>query len=105
LERQGTVDVQKIPLTTIDHLVKELNLDRVDYIKMDIEGSEPRALEGAQETLKKFKPRISVTTYHEPDHPKLIPEIIKKARPDYTIECGPCSEAGNAIRPDVLYFR
>ena len=105
LHREGTVDVAQIPLTTIDHLVRDLKLERVDYIKMDIEGSEPKALEGAQETLKKFKPRISVTTYHEADHPRLIPEIIKRARPDYTIECGPCSEAGHTLRPDVLYFR
>jgi FkbM family methyltransferase len=105
LQREGSVDVLKVPLTTIDLLVSELKLDRVDYIKMDIEGSEPKALEGAQETLKKFKPRMSITTYHAPDHPKLIPEIIKRGRPDYQVECGPCSEAANGIRPDVLYFR
>lgn len=105
LNRKGTVDVLKVPLTTIDHLVAELKLDRVDYIKMDIEGSEPKALEGAQQTLKRFKPRLSVSTYHAPDHPKLIPEIIQRVRPDYRIECGPCSEADNGVRPDVLYFR
>lgn len=105
LQRQGTVDVEKVPLTTIDHLVRELKLDRVDYIKMDIEGAEPRALEGAQETLKKWKPRISIATYHAPDHPTVIPELIRRARPDYRVECGPCLEAGNGVRPDVLYFR
>lgn len=105
LHRPGAVDVVQVPLTTIDRLVGELKLERVDYIKMDIEGSEPNALEGAQETLKRFKPRLSVTTYHAPDHPTLIPAIIKRARPDYIIECGPCSEADNGIRPDVLYFR
>jgi FkbM family methyltransferase len=105
LQREGTVDVEKVPLTTIDHLADQLKLPRVDYIKMDIEGAEPRALEGAQDTLKKWKPRISIATYHAPDHPKIIPEIIKKARPDYRIGCGPCSEAGNGVRPDALYFR
>lgn len=105
LQREGTVDVEKVPLTTIDHLVSALNLPRVDYIKMDIEGAEPRALEGGQETLKKWKPRISVAAYHSPDHPKVIPEIIRKARRDYRMGCGSCSEAGNGIRPDVLYFR
>ena len=105
LQREGTVDVEKVPLTTIDHLVTELNLPRVDYIKMDIEGAEPKALEGAQETLKKWRPRISIAAYHAPDHPKIIPEIIRKARPDYRMGCGPCAEAGNGVRPDVLYFR
>jgi FkbM family methyltransferase len=37
----------QLPVTTIDHLVEELQLGRVDYIKMDIEGSEREALKGA----------------------------------------------------------
>ena len=40
---------QKFPLTTIDKLVAELNLPRVDFIKMDIEGAEVKALHGAPE--------------------------------------------------------
>jgi FkbM family methyltransferase len=105
IERKGAVNVEKIPLTTIDKLVSELHLERVDYIKMDIEGAEPRALAGAHDTLAKFKPRISIASYHEPDHPKLIPQIIRKARPDYQMTCGPCAEADYLIRPDVLYFK
>ncbi len=104
MKREGAVAVEKIPVTTIDILVKELNLPRVDYIKMDIEGSELRALTGAHDTLAKFKPRISVASYHEPDHPKRIPEIIRAARPDYQIECGPCFETSGGVRPDILYF-
>lgn len=105
LQREGAVNVEKVPVTTIDKLVKELNLPRVDYIKMDIEGAEIRALEGARETLAKFKPRISVASYHEPDHPKKIPEIVRSARSDYQMQCGPCAETSTGIRPDVLYFR
>src|SRR5260370_17207178 len=37
-----------LPLTTIDKIVSELALDRVDFIKMDIEGAEPNALRGAR---------------------------------------------------------
>ena len=105
LLREGAVNVDRVPVTTVDHLVQELNLPKVDYIKMDIEGSEPRALIGAHGTLVKWKPRLSIASYHEPDHPKRIPQIIHEARPDYQIQCGPCAEASGAIRPDVLYFR
>ena len=104
IQRAGAVNVEKVPVTTIDHLMKELNLPRVDYIKMDIEGAETRALEGAHDTLAKFKPRVSVASYHEPDHPKRIPEIIRGARPDYVMQCGPCEEISGGVRPDVLYF-
>lgn len=92
------------PLTTIDKLADELKLERVDYIKMDIEGAEPNALLGARATLAKFKPRMAISAYHAPDHPKRIPEVIRAAYPDYKSACGPCAEAGHGVRPDVLYF-
>jgi FkbM family methyltransferase len=105
LHPHGTVDLEKIPLTTIDKLVSDLKLERVDYIKLDIEGAEPKALAGAKETLAKYRPRISISSYHEPDHPKIIPEIIRAARPDYQMQCGPCAETDHSLRPDVLYFK
>jgi len=105
MHREGTVAVERIPLTTIDELVSGLKLDRVDYIKLDIEGAEPRALMGARQTLAKYKPRISIASYHNPDDPKVIPELIRSARPDYQMQCGPCAEANHALRPDVLYFK
>ncbi len=105
MRREGTVSVEKVPLTTIDELVSDLKLPRVDYIKFDIEGAEPRALQGAKQTLAKFKPRLSIASYHNPDDPKVIPELVRSARPDYQMQCGPCSEASHALRPDVLYFR
>jgi FkbM family methyltransferase len=104
IRREGAVDVERVPVTTVDKLVDELKLPRVDYIKMDIEGSELRALQGSHNTLSKFKPRLSIASYHAPEHPKEIPRIVRSARPDYKMECGPCAEAGNGLRPDVLYF-
>jgi FkbM family methyltransferase len=96
---------QKLPLTTIDKLVAELRLARVDYIKMDIEGAEQQALIGAGKTLAKFKPRLALSTYHRPDDPERIPTLVRQARPGYKMECGPCAYANGIIRPDVLYFR
>ncbi|MDX2152385.1 MAG: FkbM family methyltransferase [Bryobacteraceae bacterium] len=104
IQRQGSIAVQKLPLTTIDKMVAELKLEKVDYIKMDIEGAEPNALRGGAETIKKFKPRMSLSVYHAPDHPVTIPKIVKETVPSYKIECGPCAEANYAVRPDVLYF-
>lgn len=105
LQREGAVELEKVPLTTIDKLVDDLKLERVDYIKLDIEGAEPNALAGAKQTMAKYKPRLSVASFHQPDHPKSIPEIVHAARPDYQMQCGPCSETEHSIRPDVLYFK
>jgi len=83
-----------------------IKLPRVDYIKFDIEGAEPKALAGAKETLSQFRPRISIASYHEPDHPKVIPEI-HPIRPRPTTKCAaaPAQKPKHSIRPDVLYFK
>ena len=104
IHREGGTEVRGIPLTTIDKLVSELKLERVDFIKMDIEGAEPRAIVGGRETIAKYHPRMALCTYHAPDHPKKVPELVRAVWPGYTVECGPCAEANRAVRPDVLYF-
>ena len=58
IEKKGWGAVEKVPLTTIDKLVAELQLDKVDFIKMDIEGAEPNAIQGGRETIRKFQPRM-----------------------------------------------
>ena len=94
------------PLTTIDRVVAELKLERVDYIKMDIEGAQTRALAGARETLVKFHPRLSLAAEHMPTDAVRIPEAVRAAWPGYTMECGPCLETKDGhVRPDVLYFK
>jgi FkbM family methyltransferase len=105
IQRATATSTIQVPLTTVDKLVTDLKLDKVDYIKMDIEGAEPNALTGAHDTIAKWKPRISISAYHRDDHPVRIPKIIFAARPDYQMECGPCAEANARIRPDILWFR
>ena len=46
----------------IDDLCKE---ERVTFIKMDIEGSEMQALEGAEEVIKRDKPKLAICLYHK----------------------------------------
>jgi FkbM family methyltransferase len=94
----------KLPLTTIDKLVAELNLPSVDFIKMDIEGAEVKALHGGRESIAKYHPRMALSVYHEPDHPVEVPKAAKEAWSGYTITCGPCAVANARIRPDILYF-
>jgi len=104
IHREGGKEIRGIPLTTIDKLVTELQLERVDFIKMDIEAAEPKAIVGGRETIAQYHPRMALCTYHAPDHPRLVRELVHAAWPGYTVECGPCAEADHAIRPDVMYF-
>ena len=105
IQREGGHKGVQVPLLAIDKLVEELKLPRVDYIKMDIEGAEQKALIGAQKTLAKDHPRLAMSAYHVPSDPEMIPKLIKQAWPGYTVECGPCGDEKGIIRPDVLYFR
>ena len=104
IHREGGKEIRGIPLTTIDKMVAELELERVDFIKMDIEAAEPKAIIGGRQTIAKYHPRMALCTYHAPDHPKLIQQLVHDAWPGYTAECGPCAESNHGVRPDVMYF-
>jgi FkbM family methyltransferase len=93
-----------IPVTTIDKLVEELRLDQVDFIKMDIEGAERRAIIGAKETLVKWKPRMALSVYHLKDDAVVIPKLVTQTMPRYQIQCGRCTDWGYWIRADVVHF-
>ena len=47
-----------IPMITLDDYVRERCLDRIDFMKMDVEGFEPAVLEGASSLVERFRPPI-----------------------------------------------
>ena len=55
------------------------------YIKMDIEGSEPDALKGMSQTLKRYRPVLALCTYHRGHHLWELPNLIHNIDPDYRI--------------------
>ena len=104
-EERKTPKTQSIEVTTIDKIVAELHLDRVDFIKMDIEGAERNALQGSKATIAQFRPRMAIATENLVDDPEVVPALVSKLRPDYQKECGRCSlYAGMRLGPDALYF-
>ena len=75
----------EVSATTVDEAVRRLKLDRVDIVKLHVEGAERQALMGALNTLVRFKPRILVALDHHPDDPEVISRIILDAVPNYHI--------------------
>ena len=82
--KSGPVDGERIPTVTIDDYVATQGLERVDLIKMDIEGSELPALEGAINTIRKFKPMLALCLYHKWDDVVQIPAFIERTGLDYS---------------------
>lgn len=76
---------ETINLTTLDQFVIENKLKTVDFIKADIEGAERDMLRGANYVMKTFAPKLAICTYHLPDDPEVLENIIKTANPNYTI--------------------
>ncbi len=101
---QGGSQSVRVPLTTIDRLVKKHGLERVDLIKMDIEGAERNALEGARATMAEWKPRLALCVYHLPDDPQQMAARVYAARKDYRQECGPCQVGSTLIVPHVHFY-
>lgn len=59
--------------------------DKVTFIKMDIEGSELRALYGASEVIRRDRPKLAICIYHKPEDLFEIPFYVKDLVPEYKI--------------------
>lgn len=57
-DRHAATIEERVILWRMDDFVKDHALARVDFIKADIEGWEARLLQGATQTIAKFKPTI-----------------------------------------------
>jgi FkbM family methyltransferase len=68
--------------TTLDNVVRDLNLSRLDFIKMDIEGAEVKALAGACETIDRFRPDFAIGSYHIADGEQTRP-YVERILQDY----------------------
>jgi FkbM family methyltransferase len=72
----GTCEIESI---TLDEALDGL---APTYIKFDIEGSEPDALEGGRKTIARHRPKMAVCLYHAPDHLWSIPLRLNELLPN-----------------------
>ncbi len=69
-------NADRVPIITIDSLVQNKEISGVDFIKMDIEGFELKALNGAIGTLHRFRPKLAISLYHKPEDLFEIPLFL-----------------------------
>lgn len=69
-------DATRVETITIDEMVRNQKLARVDFIKMDIEGAELESLRGAEETIRRFRPKLAISVYHKLNDFWEIPQYL-----------------------------
>lgn len=73
--------IEYIKTITLDQVIPES--EKITLIKMDIEGSEYRALSGARKIIIKDKPRLAISIYHSGEDYYRIPLLLKEMVPEY----------------------
>jgi FkbM family methyltransferase len=78
-DRARPEDQETVHLMPLDQYAKEADLTRLDFIKVDIDGHEPRFLEGADSTIRAFQP-IMLLEFAQLYLPKVDSDAEKLAR-------------------------
>jgi hypothetical protein len=85
---------------SIDEFMAENNLDRIDYICLDVEGAELHVLNGARRTIESHRPQIAVCIYHLKEDIFQIPISLKQHLDGYIFRIGHYS---NGLHETVIY--
>lgn len=76
IETHGKKKRCEVSVVVFDELVDRLQIERIDFIKIDVEGFEGDVLEGASKSITRFKPKI-IVELSEHKHP-YIPFFFQK---------------------------
>lgn len=83
ISENGAISIEA---DSVDHIVSQQGKwADVDFIKMDIEGSELYALQGAASVIKACHPILAVCVYHKKDDLLTIPQYIRQLYKDYRL--------------------
>jgi FkbM family methyltransferase len=77
VDEQGSMEVEGV---TLD---EELNGEPVTFMKMDIEGAEPDAIDGAADLIARCRPVLAICVYHRQEHIYTIPNKLGALVEDY----------------------
>ena len=79
---------KEIETITMDEAKEKLQVDKVDFIKMAIEGAEMHALKGAEKLILNDRPQLAISIYHSSDDFVNIPMYLYELLKDYSFYLG-----------------
>lgn len=79
----STHEGEPVRATTIDALLGASVMPTVDFIKMDVEGSELTALSGARMTLVRHQPTLSLAVYHDAFDERRLGHLLMTSGVEY----------------------
>ena len=74
-----------VKLVALDNYFSEQERSEITYIKLDVEGAEMSALEGMQNTIIKYSPKLAICIYHKPADLWELPLYVHKLNPTYKL--------------------
>ena len=80
-----TAKITQVDADSLDNIATDLGLERLDYIKYDVEGSEKQALSGSSRVIHSHKPSLLVSVYHRSEDIFELPLMIARQFPNYTL--------------------
>jgi len=89
----------KVPVTTLD----EATHAEATFVKLEVEGCELQALEGARETIRRNRPQMAISIYHKPEDLLTLTDFVVATGKDYVLGF----RQHNPLVPDamVMYCR
>jgi FkbM family methyltransferase len=91
----------KVAVTTIDQIVTDFKLPKVDLITVHVEGTEEEALLGAANTIRQFHPKLAVALEHHKADVDALPRLVRHIWPGYRVSFTGCTKTFNLIHPGV----
>jgi FkbM family methyltransferase len=81
----GQPSERLVSTITLDDFVEQAGIERLGFVKMDVEGAELNVLQGAQRSLQRFAPRLAIAAYHSDDDLVRIPQAINSLDRGYRL--------------------
>lgn len=85
---------------TVDNFISQNNLQKFDFLKLDVEGAELNVLFGAIKSIKRYRPKLAISIYHSLEDFFIIPFYLMTELEDYNFHIRLYS---GALMDTVLY--